>query len=148
MRYISAQLPHPIRFVGLSTSLANAADLAEWLGVPSTGMNPMTLIDISMVKTHCARSYVAGLFNFHYNVRLSPLEVSLQAFDLYHRPSRLLAMSRPTYQCIKKNCKTTKPAIVFCPDRKQTRVTAVDLSLHAAADDQPKMFLHVSGTVT
>lgn len=86
-----------------------------------------------------------GLFNFHSNVRLSPLEVSLQAFDLYHRPSRLLAMSKPVYQCIRKSCGSQKPAIVFCPDRKQTRITAVDLSLHAAADNTPKMFLHVSG---
>ena len=33
MRYIAAQTQQPIRFVGLSTALANAADLASWLGI-------------------------------------------------------------------------------------------------------------------
>ena len=33
MRYISAQTDLPIRFLGLSTALANAADLADWLGI-------------------------------------------------------------------------------------------------------------------
>lgn len=33
MRYIAATLNQPIRFVGLSTALANAVDLADWLGI-------------------------------------------------------------------------------------------------------------------
>lgn len=33
MRYIAATMNQPIRFVGLSTALANAADLADWLGI-------------------------------------------------------------------------------------------------------------------
>lgn len=33
MRYIAAQMERPIRFVGLSTALANAADLADWLDI-------------------------------------------------------------------------------------------------------------------
>ena len=33
MRYISAQTDLPIRFLGLSTALANAADLADWLAI-------------------------------------------------------------------------------------------------------------------
>jgi replicative superfamily II helicase len=33
MRYIAATMDQPIRFVGLSTALANAADLADWLGI-------------------------------------------------------------------------------------------------------------------
>ena len=33
MRYIAATTSQPIRFVGLSTALANAADLADWLGI-------------------------------------------------------------------------------------------------------------------
>ena len=35
MRYIAAVLNQAIRFVGLSTALANAADLADWLGISS-----------------------------------------------------------------------------------------------------------------
>lgn len=38
MRYVAAQTERPIRFVGLSTALANAQDLADWLGVgPQVG---------------------------------------------------------------------------------------------------------------
>ena len=33
MRYIAATTNQAIRFVGLSTALANAADLADWLGI-------------------------------------------------------------------------------------------------------------------
>ena len=33
MRYIAARMERPIRFVGLSTALANAADLADWLDI-------------------------------------------------------------------------------------------------------------------
>ena len=42
MRYIAAQTQQPIRFVGLSTALANAADLASWLGI---GPQARRLID-------------------------------------------------------------------------------------------------------
>jgi replicative superfamily II helicase len=33
MRYISSQTAHTIRFVGLSTAVANAVDLADWLAI-------------------------------------------------------------------------------------------------------------------
>jgi len=46
MRYISSQTDNKIRILALSTSLANAKDLAEWIG--------------------CSHH---GLFNFHSNVR-------------------------------------------------------------------------------
>ncbi len=38
MRYISNQRESPIRIVGLSTSLANAKDLGEWIGATSHGL--------------------------------------------------------------------------------------------------------------
>lgn len=38
MRLISEQMRRPIRFIGLSTALANARDLGDWLGVPPVGM--------------------------------------------------------------------------------------------------------------
>lgn len=38
MRYISSQTAGHIRIVGLSTALANAADLADWLAIkPQVG---------------------------------------------------------------------------------------------------------------
>ncbi len=33
MRYISSQTNRDVRFVGLSTAVANAQDLAAWLGI-------------------------------------------------------------------------------------------------------------------
>lgn len=120
MRYISAQVQQPIRIVALAASLANAKDVGEWIGVSNT-----------------------GLFNFSPNVRTVPLEMVIQGFDIHHRATRLLAMSRPVYQSI-KHYSPDKPVIVFVPDRKQARMTAIDLLLHAASDDRPKRFLHVS----
>ena len=38
MRYISTRTSEPIRIVGLSTAMANAHDLADWLGIPSDGL--------------------------------------------------------------------------------------------------------------
>ncbi len=35
MRYISSQTKRNVRFVGLSTAVANAQDLADWLGIGS-----------------------------------------------------------------------------------------------------------------
>jgi activating signal cointegrator complex subunit 3 len=33
MRYITTQTGHNVRFVGLSTALANARDIGDWLGI-------------------------------------------------------------------------------------------------------------------
>lgn len=38
MRFISCQTSHPIRFVGLSTALANPRDLADWMGIGDVGV--------------------------------------------------------------------------------------------------------------
>ena len=38
MRYISSQTKRNVRFVGLSTAVANAQDLADWLGIGSKVM--------------------------------------------------------------------------------------------------------------
>jgi activating signal cointegrator complex subunit 3 len=56
-RYVADSLGRPIRFVGLSTALANAHDLADWLGCP-----------------------VSGLFNFKPSVRPVPLEAHMQGY--------------------------------------------------------------------
>jgi pre-mRNA-splicing helicase BRR2 len=38
MRFMSSQLEAPLRIVGLSTSLANARDVGEWIGATSHGL--------------------------------------------------------------------------------------------------------------
>jgi len=120
MRYISSQMESRCRIVALSTSLANAKDLAEWIGCSSH-----------------------GIFNFHSNVRPVPLEIHIQGFDIAHVPSRLLAMAKPAYYAV-VNHAHEKPAVVFVPSAKQAVLTAVDMLTYATADDSPQRFLHAS----
>ena len=55
MRYVAARSESSVRFIGLSTALANAGDLGGWLGVGPR-----------------------GLFNFKPSVRPVPLECHIQ----------------------------------------------------------------------
>ncbi|XP_061404387.1 U5 small nuclear ribonucleoprotein 200 kDa helicase [Lethenteron reissneri] len=118
MRYISSQIERPIRVVALSASLSNAKDVAQWLGCSAT-----------------------GTFNFHPNVRPVPLELHIQGFNISHTQTRLMAMGRPAYHAILKHS-PHKPALVFVPSRKQTRLTAIDILTYCAAEIQPHRFLH------
>ena len=118
MRYISGQLPKPIRIIALGASMANSKDVATWLG--------------------CSPN---ATFNFHPNVRPVPLELHINGFNMTHTASRLLAMARPTFNAITAHS-PKKPVIVFVPSRKQTRLTAIDLLTFAAADNDSKRFLH------
>ncbi|EOD12464.1 hypothetical protein EMIHUDRAFT_422149 [Emiliania huxleyi CCMP1516] len=120
MRYISSHMESRCRIVALSTSLANAKDLAEWVG--------------------CTPH---GIFNFHSNVRPVPLELHIQGFDIAHVPSRLLAMSKPAYYAV-VNHAADRPAIIFVPSAKQAQLTAIDLLTYATADDVPQRFLHAA----
>ena len=118
MRYISSQLEKPIRIIALGASMANAKDVANWLGC----------------NANCT-------FNFHPNVRPVPLELYIQGLNITHTASRLLSMARPTYNAVKMHS-PRKPVIVFVPSRKQTRLTTIDLLTFAAADNTPDCFLH------
>lgn len=77
MRYIAAHTNSLIRIVGLSTALANASDLADWLGI----------------KTF-------GLFNFPPSVRPVPLTVHISGFPGKHYCPRMATMNKPTYAAI------------------------------------------------
>ncbi|KAH7850882.1 hypothetical protein Vadar_004154 [Vaccinium darrowii] len=121
MRYISSQTERAVRFVGLSTALANAHDLADWLGVGEI-----------------------GLFNFKPSVRPVPLEVHIQASVLgypgkFYCP-RMNSMNKPTYAAICTHS-PAKPVLIFVSSRRQTRLTALDLIQFAASDEQPRQFL-------
>ena len=54
MRYISAQTDLPIRFLGLSTALANAADLADWLGIKKPVKLLLLLFLATVKELYCA----------------------------------------------------------------------------------------------
>ncbi|GAB7354044.1 hypothetical protein MBLNU459_g4625t1 [Dothideomycetes sp. NU459] len=115
---ISKQLENDLRIVGLSVSLANARDVGEWFGA----------------SKHT-------IFNFSPHVRPTPLELHIQSFTIPHFPSLMLAMVKPMYQSILQLA-ADKPAMVFVPNRKQVRATAMDLLAACAADDQEDRFLH------
>lgn len=50
-------------------------------------------------------------------------------------------MNKPCYAAI-KDLSPTKPSMIFVASRRQTRLTALDLISHAAAEENPKLFLH------
>ncbi|XP_027343786.1 DExH-box ATP-dependent RNA helicase DExH12 [Abrus precatorius] len=118
MRYIGSQVENKIRIVALSTSLANAKDLGEWIGATSH-----------------------GLFNFPPGVRPVPLEIHIQGVDIANFEARMQAMTKPTYTAIVQHAKNGKPALVFVPTRKHVRLTAVDLITYSGADSGEKPFL-------
>lgn len=120
MRYISSKLNDSIRIVGLSTALANARDLADWLGIQPE----------------------VGLFNFKPSVRPVPLEAFITGFEGKHYCPRMATMNKPAYQAIQMHSRF-KPAMVFVSSRRQTRLTAMDLIRSCANEADPNQFLHM-----
>lgn len=118
--FISSHTQKKVRIIGLSTALANAIDLANWLGI-----NEM------------------GLYNFRPSVRPVPLEVHINGFAGKHYCPRMATMNRPTFQAIRQHAPTS-PSLVFVSSRRQTRLTALDLIAYLAAEDNPKQWLHMS----
>ena len=120
MRYISAHTARHIRIVGLSTALANARDLADWLGIEES-----------------------GLFNFPPSVRPVPLTVHIAGFPGKYYCPRMSLMNKPTYAAIMTHSRQ-KPVLVFVSSRRQTRLTGLDLIAFSAADGNPRKFLHMT----
>ncbi|CAG9313946.1 unnamed protein product [Blepharisma stoltei] len=117
MRYAASQLEINLRIVAIGCSIANAKDIAEWLGI----------------------SY-KNIFNFHTKTRPNPLNLVLQSFDHGHRQSRILAMSKPVYAAI-KSYGSDESIIIFTPDRKVGRLMALDLITYTIGDENPYKFL-------
>ena len=123
MRYIADHMQSLVRIVGLSTALANAGDLADWLGIKQ-----------------------AGLFNFPPTVRPVPLTVHISGFPGKHYCPRMATMNKPTYAAI-TTYSPTKPVLVFVSSRRQTRLTAMDLISFTAADSNPRKWLKVDADI-
>lgn len=119
MRYIASQTGRPIRIVALSLPLADARDVAQWLGCNTNSS-----------------------FNFHPSVRPLPLELHIQGFNISHAGSRLAAMTKPIYNAVVRHA-GGKPCCVFVPSRRHARLLAADLLALAAAHGKPTRFLHV-----
>ena len=121
--FISSHTSRKLRIIGLSTAIANAKDLADWLGIKGT----------------------SGLFNFRPSVRPVPLEVHISGHPGKHYCPRMATMNKPTYQNIQQYS-PGKPTLVFVSSRRQTRLTALDLIAFLAAEDNPKMWLRMDET--
>ena len=134
MRYISARVGQKTRIVGLSTALANAVDLADWLGI-DPGINEAG----GSTPGNTGRP---GLFNFRPSVRPVPLQCHIQGFPGKFYCPRMAAMNKPTFAAIQTHS-PTKPSLVFVSSRRQTRLTALDLITQCAADEKPLCFLHM-----
>ena len=52
-------------------------------------------------------------------------------------------MVKPVYQAINRHS-VNKPAIVYVPSRKQTRLTAIDIITYTLAEKHAARFLHVT----
>ena len=120
MHYVALQTESNMRIVGLSVSLSNARDIGEWIGATKH-----------------------TIYNFSPHIRPVPLELHIQSFTIPHFPSLMLAMAKPTYTAI-LGMAPDKPAMVFVPNRKQTRATALDLLGACVADDDEDRFLHAA----
>jgi len=116
------------RIVGLSTALANAVDLADWIGIDTKGLGPMAM---------------KGLYNFRPSVRPIPMDVHIQGFAGRHYCPRMATMNKPCYAAIKEYS-PNNPTLIFVASRRQTRLTAFDLISYAAGDENPRSFLGCS----
>jgi len=96
----------------LSTALANAKDVADWLGISKQ-----------------------GLFNFKPSVRPVPIKVLFEGFPEKLYCPRMATMNKPTFKAIVTHSKDN-PVLVFVSSRRQTRLTALDLIALSAADQQ------------
>lgn len=117
--FIASHTERSLRIIGLSTALANARDLANWLGIEQM-----------------------GLYNFKPSVRPVPLCVHINGFPGKHYCPRMATMNRPAYQAIRQYSPST-PALIFVSSRRQTRLTALDLIAFLAGEDNPKQFMHL-----
>ncbi|KAL5562995.1 hypothetical protein UlMin_032742 [Ulmus minor] len=97
-----------IRFIALSTSLANDKDFGEWIGATSH-----------------------GLFNFPPGMRLVPLEIHIQGVDIANFEARMQA----TYTAIVQHAKNGKPSLIYFPTRKHVQLTTLDLMTYSSAND-------------
>ncbi|CAI2335169.1 unnamed protein product [Caenorhabditis sp. 36 PRJEB53466] len=109
----------PVRLLGLSTALANAGDVAEWLGIPDE-----------------------ACYNFRPSVRPVPISVHIQGFPGQHYCPRMALMNKPAYKAI-LTYSPRKPVLVFVSSRRQTRLTALAFVNLLIADHSPKQWLNI-----
>jgi activating signal cointegrator complex subunit 3 len=122
-RYIAQQTKLITRIIGLSTALANAKDVADWLGISRY-----------------------GLYNFKPSVRPVPIEVYIDGFPEKNYCPRMATMNKPCYKAVMTHARDC-PTLIFVSSRRQTRLTALDLiALMAAHQMQGNITSNVNMT--
>eukprot|EP01035_Chromulina_nebulosa_P017991 gene17991-23628_t len=102
-RFICSQLDKKVRIIGLSSSLANAKDVGEWIGASA-----------------------GNIYNFSMSSRPSPLEIHFLSYDSNYAVSRLLSMAKPVFNIISTKSNGNS-VIVFVPSKTQSQLTAIDI---------------------
>lgn len=107
-----------VRFVGLSASIANPMEIADWLGAD--------------LRT--------SVFNFPSSSRTVPCENHLFGIAEDQYAHRMQSMSKLVYSSINKYA-SRKCTLVFTSSIKQASTTALDLLRHADLDEKPSLFI-------
>ena len=116
-----------VRIVGLSTAMANANDLTEWLNRGNNVVEKKGNMEIEV-------------FNFRPSVRPVPLQVYLEGYADVHYCPRMASMNKPIYTHI-LTLSPDRPVLIFVSSRRQTRLTAQALISLCVNDDHPHRFL-------
>lgn len=149
MRYISSKTSNSIRFVGLSTALANSYDVGAWLGIndiTTFNFNNNTINTINKINNsstidvvnRSSTSNPQGLYNFKPAIRPCPVTIHIEGFSEKFYCPRMGTMNKPAYNSI-KDFSPNKPVLIFVTSRRQTRLTALDIISFAA--NEGKNFL-------
>ena len=94
MNLIAAKTGEKVRMIGLSTAMANGADVADWFGV---------------------LKYF--FFNFRPHVRPVPITIYFDGFSEKHYCPRMSTMNKPAYNAIKK-FSDGRPTLIFVSSRR------------------------------
>ena len=114
----SVAKPARTRLIGLSASLSDPTDLAEWLGVN-----------------------LAFRFTFLPRDRGDPLALHIRQFTIAHSSTLLRAMIKPTYDIIKSS---PGPSIVYVPNPSACQTVAVELVTQSGTEMDLQGFLSAS----
>jgi pre-mRNA-splicing helicase BRR2 len=119
MRYMENQTGNKMRFIALSTTVANYNNLADWIGATNRGR-----------------------FNFPLSNRQISLDMHVSGSDINSYEDRQIAFLKPAYSYINRYSEND-PIIIFAPNRKYTRTISSDLVALTANEENSFRFLHL-----
>jgi antiviral helicase SLH1 len=109
----------PVRFIGLTVSVNDPTDLAQWLHVSHE-----------------------NLYHFRPSDRDQVLTNQSHSFTIPHSPALLKAMVKPAHRVLSASLSSPKEStIVFVPSRSQCRKVASDLIMECALEMDSRRFL-------